>query len=161
MFQIKSKLFLYINVTHMATKEDTKEMDEAFKRIDVNHDGKLSLDELVEGIKLVYPEIQRSEVEKIFKEIDIDGSGNIDYTEWISATINKKKLLSDKNLKAAFDTFDEDKGGSISVDEIKKILGHEDIKESVWDDLMKEVDEDKDGMITFEEFKKMMLKFVD
>lgn len=36
-------------VTHLATKEDTKDLDDAFKEIDVNHDGKLTLEELLEG----------------------------------------------------------------------------------------------------------------
>ena len=36
-------------IAQMATKEDTKDLDEAFKKIDSNHDGKLSLDELLEG----------------------------------------------------------------------------------------------------------------
>lgn len=33
-------------ITHMVTKDDTRELDQAFKQLDKNHDGKLSLDEV-------------------------------------------------------------------------------------------------------------------
>ena len=148
-------------VMHMATKEDTKELDEAFKMLDTNHDGKLSLEELLEGVKEVFPEMTKEEATKMFKKADTDGSGHIDYTEWISATINKKKLLSDNNLKAAFDTFDVDKSGTISIDEIKKILGHgKKINEKVWKKILADVDSNKDGNIDYKEFKSMMDKFI-
>jgi Ca2+-binding EF-hand superfamily protein len=42
--------------------------------------------------------------------------------EWIVATINKEKLLSTEKLKAAFQLFDKDGGGTISSSEIKDVL---------------------------------------
>ena len=47
------------------------------------------------------------EVDKIMKIADTDGSGEIDYSEWIVATINKKKLLSNEKLESAFNLFDK------------------------------------------------------
>ena len=40
-------------------------------------------------------ETVEKEVEEMFSKVDIDGSGEIDYTEWVMATIDKKKLLTD------------------------------------------------------------------
>ena len=42
------------------------------------------------------------EVERIMLNADIDHNGHIDYSEFISATIDKRKLLSKERLKAAF-----------------------------------------------------------
>ena len=149
-------------ISQLATKEDTKDLDEAFQRIDTNHDGKLDLEELKEGCKEVYPEMTEEEVEKLFREADTDNSGSIDYTEWISATINKKKILTEENLERAFNAFDENGDGSISFKEIKLFLGHgKNINEKVWEEIIAEVDVDKNGSIEYEEFKQMMQKFID
>jgi calcium-dependent protein kinase len=56
-------------------------------------------------------------------EADTDNSGYIDYTEFIIATMNKKRMLSKKNLGLAFAAFDNDCSGSISVDELRAMLG--------------------------------------
>lgn len=149
-------------ISHLATKEDTKDLDEAFKRIDANHDGKLSLEELLEGCQEVFPEMTESEVKKLFKEADVDNSGSIDYTEWIAATINKKNILTDDNLERAFDAFDENGDGSISVEEVKQFLGQgKKINEKVWEQIIEEVDENKDGTIDYDEFKNMMKMFIE
>ena len=147
--------------TQLTTKEDTKHLDDAFKMLDADHDGKLSLDELLQGFKQVLPEMTEDEARKLFERADIDNSGFIDYSEWISATINKKKILSNKNLTAAFNLFDEDDSGTISMDEIKKILGqNQKIQEDVWENIVAEIDENDDDEIDFDEFKDMMHKFV-
>ena len=39
-----------------------------------------------------------AETERIFRNIDMDGSGLIDYSEWVVATIDKKKLLTNEKL---------------------------------------------------------------
>ena len=68
--------------------------------------------------------------------------------------MNKENLLQDDKLKAAFDYFDKDGGGSISVDEIKEVLGvGKNISKKVWDQVVLEVDENGDGEVSFEEFK--------
>jgi len=55
------------------------------------------------------------EIEEMFDRIDIDKSGEIDYSEFVMATINEKTLLTKEKLQAAFNMFDKDKSGSISV----------------------------------------------
>jgi len=55
--------------------------------------------------------------------VDTDQSGFVDYSEFIAAAANKHKILSKDNLQNAFDAFDTDGNGSISVDEIKSMLG--------------------------------------
>lgn len=149
-------------VTQLATKEDTQQLDQVFKKLDVDHDGKLSLDELLGGLQKVLPEMTEEEARELFKQADSDNSGFIDYSEWISATINKKKILSDENLKSAFKLFDRDNSGKISTSEIKKILDQgKKIDQSVWEEIIKEVDENQDGEIDFDEFCHMMQKFIE
>mmetsp|Transcript_30594 Transcript_30594/g.22679 ORF Transcript_30594/g.22679 Transcript_30594/m.22679 type:complete len:118 (-) Transcript_30594:47-400(-) len=88
---------------------------------------------------------------------DADGSGEIDYSEFVVATINKRKLLSEEKLTAAFKLFDKDGSGSISANEVKEVLGvGKNIDEKVWNDIILEVDGNGDGEISFEEFKQMM-----
>jgi calcium-dependent protein kinase len=61
---------------------------------------------------------------KFFDAVDIDKNGEIDFGEWSAATINKRTLLNETNLKSAFDMFDKDANGSISAEEVAEILGH-------------------------------------
>ena len=68
--------------------------------------------------------------------------------------------------KEAFDMFDRDKQGTISCDEIYKIMknyGNPMKKEEI-ENMIEEIDEDGDGEINFEEFVTMMEKqtnFID
>jgi calcium-dependent protein kinase len=95
------------------------------------------------------------------KIADTDGSGELDYSEWIVATMDKKKLLSNEKLEAAFNLFDRDGSGSISANEIKDVLGvGKNIDEKIWNQIISEVDNNGDGEISFEEFKTMMSKLL-
>lgn len=101
------------------------------------------------------------EVDRIMKIADADGSGEIDYSEFVVATINKRKLLTDEKLVSAFSLFDKDGSGSISANEIKEVLGvGKNIDEKVWNEIITEVDGNGDGEISFEEFKTMMQKLL-
>mmetsp|Transcript_24786 Transcript_24786/g.24294 ORF Transcript_24786/g.24294 Transcript_24786/m.24294 type:complete len:112 (+) Transcript_24786:1147-1482(+) len=101
------------------------------------------------------------EVDRIMTIADADGSGEIDYSEFVVATMDKKKLLSNEKLETAFNLFDKDKSGSISASEIKDVLGvGKNIDEKVWNDIVMEVDGNGDGEISFSEFKTMMQKLL-
>ena len=81
--------------------------------------------------------------------------------EWIVATINKDKLLSGEKLKAAFNLFDKDGGGTISSDEIKEVLcSGQKIDDKVWEEIINEVDGDGNGEIDYDEFVTMMQKLL-
>jgi calcium-dependent protein kinase len=102
-------------------------------------------------------DLAEEEVDRIMKAVDTDGSGEIDYSEWIVATTDKRKLLTDEKLQVAFRVFDRDNGGSISALEVREVLGvGKNIDEKVWNDIIMEVDANGDGEISFLEFKTMM-----
>ena len=96
------------------------------------------------------------------KTIDTDNNGYIEFEEFIRASIDKEKLLTEKNLKIAFDVFDKDKSGGISASELKMLLGESNVhtKDVVWKNMIKEIDLNGDGQISFEEFKNMMNKVI-
>ena len=54
---------------------------------------------------------------------DLDGSGRIRYTEFLAATIEAQGAISEERLAEAFDRFDTDDSGYISVDNLAEILG--------------------------------------
>lgn len=94
----------------------------------------------------------------LMRRADSDGNGYIDYTEFVVAAIDKKKLLSKENIQASFDAFDQNRNGSISVEELKSMLGTASLRDDLWNELLKEVDQDKNGEVNLAEFVNMMLK---
>ena len=62
-------------------------------------------------------------------------------------------------MRAAFEIFDSDGNGQISMDELKQIFGRGQASEKdtqVWKEIMDSADEDKDGQISYTEFVKTM-----
>lgn len=93
------------------------------------------------------------------KSMDLDGNGFIDYSEFLTATINRDKIMSKQNLDLAFKTFDKDGSGKISLDEIMQIFQSSSNKvddKSLFESLIKEADQNGDGEISFDEFKNLM-----
>lgn len=60
----------------------------------------MSRDELIEGYNKIMGDLAaEEEVDKIMKIADADGSGEIDYSEFVVATMDKRKLLSNEKLE--------------------------------------------------------------
>jgi len=81
-------------------------------------------------------------------------------------TVDLNLLMTDKNLKVAFDFFDKENTGALSQNDIKEILGisdpdHPDIENNIISKIIKEIDTNGDGQISFEEFKELMNKVVE
>ena len=144
-------------LTYIASRlseQDIKKIKEVFQSIDVDNNGKLSLEEMKKAVSLA-GSIKIDFDEQIFKSIDTDNSGNIEYTEFISACIEKNIYLNEEKLKDAFKLFDADGSGKISRAEIEKVL-HIGKHSKEIDEIMSKHDTNKDGEIDFQEFLTMM-----
>lgn len=138
-----------------------EELEQVFKKFDVNGDGKICSSELGSIMASLGNAATEEELIDMIREVDSDGDGFIDLQEFIE--LNTKDIDSDEvleNLKNAFSVFDMDKNGSISAEELQTVLRSlgEDCSLAECRKMISGVDCDGDGMISFEEFKIMMVK---
>ncbi|CAK70887.1 unnamed protein product (macronuclear) [Paramecium tetraurelia] len=153
--QLQSAIYQYI-VNQFSSQEDQSELLKTFKALDTNNDGQLSRQELLIGLSKVMSEQQAiDEVDRIMSEIDQNNSGSIDYSEFVAATINRSKLLSQDRLEKTFKAIDKDGNGSISIDELKLIFGNGLVSDEIWKQIMHEVNDKEE--ITFQEFSGLMM----
>jgi len=134
----------------------------AFKTLDVNGDGLLTLEELCSGIVQAKFDTRTFDMDIIMEGVDSDGSGLIDYTEFLAATLDKKLYLQREACWTAFCVFDHDNNGQISLKELKETLENGSVEEVLdldgrtTEEILQEVDKNGDGSIDFEEFMDMM-----
>ncbi len=141
-----------------------------FNKIDENGDGKISKEELFNGLQSYLAsegDKLKNEVELIFNHIDTDHNGFIEYEEFIRAAIDKEYFLNGDFIKFAFNYFDRDGNGNITLEEVKNLFyQNEKNKTNVkaQEQLQKCFDENDinhDGSLSFEEFVKMMKNIIN
>ena len=154
-------------VHNFAPKEELNELKKIFFAFDKNGDGKLSKEEFVTGLTNIdynfnFGLKEEESIDGLIKNIDSDNNGYITFEEFLIASINKEKILTEKNLKMAFDVFDRDKNGGISHEELKYILGeyNPNAREYLWKKMIQQIDLNQDGQISYSEFHKMMMDVI-
>lgn len=136
----------------------------SFKALDTNNDGRLSRSELMEGFKDLYPDDEAElRVNDLLKNADIDQSGFVEYSEFLSAGMRIDAEENKQLLEEAFNMFDLDRNGGISLEELKEMLGSYMDGDTDWEALFQDVDLDHSGEVTlmqisFEEFKALLYK---
>ena len=155
--KLKNAVHLFL-ASQAISHEETKVLKQEFMNIDKNGDGRISRAELADQYRKTMDKAEASEVvERIMKEVDTNHSGDIDYTEFLAACMKISNFESKSNLEAAFMMFDKDGSGFISVDEIKAVLGPNQILDSsVWNEVIQEVDQNGDGVVDLKEFVLLM-----
>lgn len=148
--------------------QDENEVEKVFQRFDTNHDGKISGEELGGVIRALGSDTSSDEVKRMMEEIDTDKDGFISLQEFAAfckgdsiyggADASGAGDFGAKELRDAFDLYDQDHDGVISVKELHQILNRlgERCSEDDCATMIKSVDSDGDGTVSFDEFKKMM-----
>jgi calcium-dependent protein kinase len=157
--KLKNAVHLFL-ASQAISHEELKVLKEEFINLDKNGDGKISKSELIEQYRKTMDKDEANEiVTKIMKEVDSNHSGDIDYTEFLAACMNTSNFNSRTSLETAFQMFDKDGSGDITIDEIRAVLGSKQILDtSVWNEILAEVDQNGDGVIDLKEFIVLMTR---
>jgi calcium-dependent protein kinase len=149
-------------VHNYSQMEDIVEACKLFNQFDTSMDGKVTKNELYKALaKKSKSKTLKDDVDIIFKNMDSDNNGYIQYEEFVRAAIDKKVFLNENVLTFAFNYFDIDKSGKITLDEIENIFKGNVVKGSIRESLrtiIREVDANEDGKISFQEFVQVMTK---
>jgi calcium-dependent protein kinase len=144
-------------VAEQLTHAEIKALENQFHALDVNKDGKLSAEELARALN-----DSGRQGQMVVRELvsgggggggggEVDGHEAIDFNQFIKATLETNTHLQQQRLQLAFDEFDKDGDGQLSIEELTLVMGSEQHALEVMADL----DADGDGKISKEEFSKM------
>jgi serine/threonine-protein phosphatase 2B regulatory subunit len=147
---------LPLNLANTFDQDEIKRLAKRFKRLDLNKDGSLSLDEFMS-----IPELQQNPlVKRVIDILDTDRNGSIDFQEFIEGVSQfSVKGDKEKKLRFAFKIYDIDQDGYISNGELFQVLktmvgsnlSDKQLQEIV-DKTILYADKDNDGKISYEEF---------
>ncbi|KAG2246836.1 hypothetical protein Bca52824_086464 [Brassica carinata] len=102
--------------------EEIQGLKAMFANIDTDNSGTITYEKLKEGLAKLGSKLTEVEVKQLMDAADVDGNGSIDYIEFITATMHRHRLESDENLYKAFQHFDKDGSGYITIDELEVAL---------------------------------------
>ncbi|XP_043699168.1 calmodulin-like protein 7 [Telopea speciosissima] len=162
------------NKTH---GQDKLELERVFATFDKNGDGFITKQELGESLKNMGLFTTEEEVEGMVADLDSNGDGLIDLDEFCELydSLERNRGRKDdeeeeeggnddreRDLREAFDVFDGNGDGMITVEELGLVLSSMGLKEGIGiqdcREMIKMVDMDGDGKVNFDEFKMMMMK---
>merc|ERR1712118_430461 len=143
------------------TAEQKVEIKEAFELFDTDGSGSIASGELKVAMKALGFEPKPGEIEKLIHSVDDDGDGEMDYDDF-ERMMEQKILNKDQkdDLVKAFTLFDDDKTGTITLANLKRVA--KDLGETMSEEDLKEViaesDKDGDGELSVDEFLAVMKK---
>lgn len=146
------------------------ELKRVFATFDKNGDEFITKQELQDSLKSLSIFVTEKEVEEMVVKVDANGDGLIDLDEFsllYEGLIGHQEdhggsenIEAEGDLKEAFDVFDKDKDGLISVEELGCVLSclgiNEGKKIENCKEMIRRVDSDGDGMVNYDEFRRMM-----
>jgi calcium-dependent protein kinase len=130
----------------LVSDDEKKEVDLVFKKFDKNGDGRLERDELEALMRYLGTDPRQAGVllEKYGEGKALEPSQLV-----VASAASKVGELSQDDMKALFNKFDEDGDGQISAGEVEKVLG---LGQEAIQRLITEADESKDGNLSFDEW---------
>ena len=152
-------------VHNLPLSEDSTMILKVFRYFNTSGTCLLLKEELQNGLELFFENINSDEINKnfdideLFLILDLNNQGYIEFEEFLRACIDKKYLLTKRNLKYAFKFIDKDKSKLINVEKIMNAFEIEGNKftEAAFNSILIQVDKDGDGYINFKEFEELML----
>uniref|UniRef100_A0A7N0ZWI8 EF-hand domain-containing protein n=1 Tax=Kalanchoe fedtschenkoi TaxID=63787 RepID=A0A7N0ZWI8_KALFE len=140
---------------------DPNELKRVFQMFDRNGDGRITSEELSDSLDNLGIFIPETDLAHMIQKIDFNGDGCVDIHEFGELY---RSLMGGRDeegdMREAFNVFDQNGDGFITVDELRSVLASLGLKQGrTLEDCKKmitKVDADGDGRVNYKEFKQMM-----
>ncbi|PIA59451.1 hypothetical protein AQUCO_00400375v1 [Aquilegia coerulea] len=121
------------------------DIEEMFKKIDTDHDGMVSIEELKAGLHNFGTQLSEPELQMLIEAVDTNGKGTLDYEEFVAVSLHLQRMANDEHLHKAFAYFDKNDNGYIELEELQSALMEDGAADfvDVANDIFQEVDTDK------------------
>ena len=149
------ELVLAYIIHNMPKINQTKIAIQLFKLANTNGDGKLQKNELKKVLLYFVSEEYLTNFDKIFELLDSENKGYIEYSEFLRASLDRKNIFTEENLKSAFNFFDKENRGYFDEEQMKNFFENK-INEQLSHLIFEEIDLNNDGKIDFQVFKNIM-----
>ncbi|KAL0412336.1 UNVERIFIED_CONTAM: Calcium-dependent protein kinase [Sesamum radiatum] len=126
-------------IAESLSEEEIAGLREMFKAMDTDNSGAITFDELKAGLRKYGSTLKDTEIRDLMDAADVDNSGTIDYGEFIVVTIHLNKLEREEHLWAAFQYFDKDGSGYITVDELLQACVHHGMTDVLLEDIIRKL----------------------
>lgn len=152
------KLVFMVVAHHSSSSVEMRKLQQIFYAIDTDHDGRISLTDLKQGLNSLFHE---HAIEAWFTSIDEGGFGKIDYTKFIAAVLEAEQIkISKDKVKKAFHSFDKNNSGYITPDQLLQVFRGTSSSDNYGEnelltELIDEIHEQYEGKISFKEFKNL------
>lgn len=158
--QIKKTILVYVS-KHLQGAGDIMLIEELFRNLDTNKDGKLSRAELISGYSQIMERDKATElVQSVMQTVDLDNSGFVDFSEFLFASSDPIFMFSNGNLRELFSLFDHDHDGTISLEEFERTLELSKASRSCWQEIIAQADVSGDGKLTLGEFSGLLKRAI-
>ena len=157
--KFKDAVIAYITL-NFVDKEQEKKANEIYRLLFLEAEQHIITKKTFrESMKKTFSQLTQEEIDQIFNDLDDNNNEEIEYHELIKGLCDQKFLLNEKNLKEAFNFFDNDSSGDITWSEIANVIFNgKQIPENIISEFLEEIGQkDEDLAIDFEEFKRIIL----
>eukprot|EP00945_MAST-04E_sp_MAST-4E-sp1_P002460 g2460.t1 len=144
-------------------EEQILEFKEAFKLFDKDGGGSIDAEELGDAMRALGQDPDPEELQNMVDEVDEDGSGEIEFDEFL-ILMSKQMVATDPNidLEKAFDIWDDDHDGRITVKNLKYVFSRlpEQPSKAEIEELIDIADTDRDGMVNLTDVFRMVESYL-
>jgi len=107
-----------------AESQELLNIERAFRFFDRNGDGVLGVDEICQGVRKtgLLSQSEMADLDSIIALLDRDGSNTVNLQEFVAGALKPDRAANNDLLWSAFNAFDRDGNGAVSVDEIEDII---------------------------------------
>lgn len=134
-------------IAHNKSHEELKELSSAFKAMDTDNSGTITISELKE-LLTKHGVVSDETIREIFDSVDVDSSGSIQFHEFLAATVEARCDVDREAFSAAFDRIADGKD-CITKADLSKLLVLSSAQAKA---IISEFDANNDGVISRDEF---------